>query len=91
MTLPRELSIRDGRLIQQPVREIENYYGEKISYKNVPLSTETFLTGIRGRTIDMTVNVRPANGSVMYHAFRMPRTASTLPRSATSPARPSCA
>jgi len=71
MTLPRELSIRDGRLIQQPVREIENYYGEKISYKNVPLSTETFLTGIRGRTIDMTVNVRPANGSDMYHAFRM--------------------
>ena len=71
MTLPRELSIRDGRLIQQPVREIENYYGEKISYKNVPLSTETFLTGIRGRTIDMTVNVRPANGSGMYHAFRM--------------------
>ena len=71
MTLPRELAIRDGRLIQQPVRELENYYGEKISYKNVPLSTETFLTGIRGRTIDMTVNVRPANGSVMYHAFRM--------------------
>ena len=81
MTLPRELSIRDGRLIQQPVREIENYYGEKISYKNVPLSTETFLTGIRGRTIDMTVNVRPAN----------PRTASTSPRSASSPTRASCA
>ncbi|MBQ2561475.1 MAG: hypothetical protein II565_12975, partial [Fibrobacter sp.] len=48
---------------------VDNYHGEKISYKNVPLSTETFLTGIRGRTIDMTVNVRPANGSVMYHAF----------------------
>ena len=71
MTVPRELRVRDGRLIQQPVRELSNYYGEKISYKNVPLSTETILTGIRGRVIDMTVNVRPANGSVMYHAFRM--------------------
>ena len=71
MTIPRELRVRDGRLIQQPVRELKNYYGEKISYKNVPLSTETILTGIRGRVIDMTVNVRPANGSVMYHAFRM--------------------
>ena len=71
MTVPRELSVRDGRLIQVPVRELSRYYGEKISYKNVPLSTETILTGIRGRVIDMTVNVRPANGSVMYHAFRM--------------------
>ena len=71
MTIPRELNVRDGRLIQQPVRELKNYYGEKISYRNVPLSTETILTGIRGRVIDMTVNVRPANGSVMYHAFKM--------------------
>ncbi len=71
MTLPRELSIRDGRLIQQPVRELANYYGEKIIYKNVPLSTETFLTGIRGRVIDLTVDVRPADGSTMYRAFRL--------------------
>ena len=71
MTIPRELSIRDGRLIQQPVRELENYHGEKISYKNVPLSTETFLTGVRGRVIDMTVDVRPANGSTMYRSFRI--------------------
>ena len=71
MTLPRELSVRDGRLIQQPVRELANYYGEKISYRNVPLSTETILTGIRGRVIDLTVNVRPANGSTMYRSFRL--------------------
>ena len=71
MTLPRELSIRDGRLIQQPVRELANYYGERISYKNVSLSTETFLTGVRGRVLDMTVNVRPASGSTMYRWFRL--------------------
>ena len=71
MTLPRELAVRDGRLIQVPVRELENYYGEKISYRNVPLSTETILAGIKGRTLDMTVNVRPANGSSMYRSFRI--------------------
>ena len=54
-----------------PVRELENYYGEKISYRNVPLSTETILAGIKGRTLDMTVNVRPANGSSMYRSFRI--------------------
>ncbi len=71
MTLPRELSVRDGRLIQAPVRELENYHGERISYKNVPLSNETFLTGIRGRTIDMTVSVRPSNPANMYRWFRI--------------------
>ena len=71
MTLPRELSIRDGRLIQQPVRELKNYYGQKISYRKVPLfSTETHLTGIRGRTIDLTVKVRPA-GKLMYRWFKL--------------------
>ena len=33
-SLPRELSIRHGRLIQQPVREIESLYGEKIEKTN---------------------------------------------------------
>ncbi len=71
MTIPRELSIRDGRLIQNPVRELANYYGQKISYRNVPLSAETNLVGVRGRVIDLTVTVRPANGSQMYRSFRL--------------------
>ena len=53
------------------MRELANYYGEKIVYRNVPLSSETFLTGIRGRVIDLTVDVRPADGSTMYRSFRM--------------------
>ena len=71
MTIPRELSVREGRLIQQPVRELKNYYGERIAYKNVPLSMETNLAGVRGRTIDLTVTVRPANGSLMYRSFKL--------------------
>ena len=31
MTIPRELSIRDGRIYQNPVRELEKYRGEKRS------------------------------------------------------------
>ena len=34
MTLPRELSIRGGRLYQNPVRELEKYRGVKIDYYN---------------------------------------------------------
>ncbi len=33
MTFPRELKIENGKLIQTPVREIENFYGKKIDGK----------------------------------------------------------
>lgn len=70
MTLPRELSIRDGRLIQVPVRELENYRGHKVSYRNVMVRQEMNLAGVKGRILDMTITVRPA-GNVLYHAFRL--------------------
>lgn len=55
MTFPRELSIRNGRVCQNPVREIERYYGEKVSYENQRVFEETSLAGISGRVLDMTV------------------------------------
>ncbi len=69
MTLPRELSIRDGRLVQNPVRELEAYHGHRAAYSDVLVTGETNLPGVSGRVLDMTVTVRPAGG--MYHAFRL--------------------
>jgi len=71
MTLPRELHIKDGRLYQLPVRELEAYRTIKTSYKNVLVIGETTLQGINGRFIDMTVTVRPGNESSMYRWFRI--------------------
>jgi beta-fructofuranosidase len=71
MTLPRELSIRNGRLCQNPVRELENYRGIRIDYHNVLINGETTLRGISGRCLDMTVTVRPGNESSMYTNFRL--------------------
>ena len=71
MTLPRELSIRDGRLYQTPVRELEQYRGVKIDYYNVLINGETSLRGITGRYLDMTVTVRPGNESSPYKWFRL--------------------
>jgi beta-fructofuranosidase len=71
MTLPRELSIRDGRLCQNPVREIEEYRGLKIDYYNVHISNETSLYGINGNCIDMTVTIKPGNEDHMYKWFRI--------------------
>ena len=63
MILPRELSLREGRLIQNPVREIERYRRSPVRYQAVPVEGEARLEGIRGRTLDMTLSVRPADGA----------------------------
>lgn len=71
MTIPRELHIKDGRLFQNPVRELENYRTIKTAYKNVLISGESTLPGISGRYIDMTITIRPGNESVMYKWFKI--------------------
>ncbi len=71
MTLPRELHVKDGRLIQNPVREIEQHRSVKVKYQNVMISNETNLQGISGRFLDMTVTVRPGNKNNMYRYFRI--------------------
>lgn len=70
MTLPRELNIKNGRLIQNPVRELENYRVNPVVHKNVPVSRETVLEGINGRILDMTVAVRPGDEKG-YRKFKM--------------------
>ena len=71
MILPRELRVRDGRLIQNPVRELEAFRSVRISYQNVMISQETNLQGISGRFLDMTVRVRPGSKYSMYRYFRI--------------------
>ena len=71
MTVPRELHIRDGRLIQNPVRELERYRGVRIDYHDVQIGSETTLHGVSGRCLDMTVTVRPGGGHDMYHWFKL--------------------
>ncbi|MBR2067544.1 MAG: glycoside hydrolase family 32 protein [Solobacterium sp.] len=57
MTLPRELSIRNGRLYQQPVREIEGYRTNKVSYEDVEITYECELRGVEGRSLDLNIDL----------------------------------
>jgi len=70
MTLPRELSVKDGRLYQNPVRELEGCRRRRVTHHNIPVSGEVNLPGVQGRTLDMTVTVRPM-GNEMYRWFRI--------------------
>ena len=71
MTLPRELHVKNGRLYQLPVRELEACRGVRIDYRNVMVNGETTLRGIGGRYLDMRVTVRPGNENNMYKWFRL--------------------
>ncbi|MGM9660911.1 MAG: glycoside hydrolase family 32 protein [Faecousia sp.] len=59
MTVPRELTIRDGRLLQTPVRELEGYRCNKVEYKSITIQEETALPGISGRVLDMVLEITP--------------------------------
>jgi beta-fructofuranosidase len=71
MSLPRELSIRNGRLYQQPVRELSLYRGKKVEYHDVHLSGETVLEGIEGRVVELDIRIRPEDAANPYHKFSL--------------------
>ncbi len=57
-TVPRELSVRDGRLIQSPARELENYRGEVRVFHGLTLQGRRTLPGVEGRCLDMVLRIR---------------------------------
>lgn len=69
MVTPRELSIKDGKLIQTPVRELANAHTGRVAH-SVALSGEAQLPGVEGRILDMTVSVKPGtNGYDTFSIF----------------------
>ena len=69
MTLPRELSVKNGRLYQRPVRELEELRGEEVRHENVTFTDVIRLKGVEGRKVDMELTIRPADVSNIYRKF----------------------
>jgi len=70
MTLPRELSVKNGRLYQNPVRELERCRTRGVLHSNIPVCGEVNLPGVQGRMLDLTLTIRPT-GSEPYRWFRV--------------------
>ena len=65
MSLPRELSIKDGRLYQRPLRELEALRGEMVEYRDVEIENGAVtLPGVEGRTVDLEIEIEPAEGEL---------------------------
>lgn len=62
MTLPRELRVRDGKLLQVPVRELEAYRSAGRFWAAAPLEGRMELPGVSGRTLDLSLRLRPQKG-----------------------------
>ena len=71
MSLPRELSLKNGRLYQQPIRELSQYRSRKTEYKEVLLDGEKTLEGIAGRVAELDIRLRPVDADNPYRKFTM--------------------
>jgi beta-fructofuranosidase len=57
MTFPRELELNGNKLVQKPVKEIENYYSDNVEYQKYVLSGTMQLEGISGRELDIQIDI----------------------------------
>ena len=69
MTIPRELSVRNGRLYQYPIRELDQIRRNPIHFENVYVSGEMELEGVRGRMVDLEIELRSADPEQIYEKF----------------------
>ena len=71
MSIPRELSIREGRLCQRPIREFDALRRDPVEYLDVPVEGEITLPGIEGRVVDLNLRIRPENPEEGYRRFEI--------------------
>ena len=72
MTIPREITIRDGKLYQKPLRELEALRTDPVCYKDVLVEdAEISLPGIEGRLVDLELEIEPADDNDVYKKFAM--------------------
>ena len=71
MSLPRELSVKDGRLWQKPLRELEDYRTGEVSVRGMEVSGESVIENVRGRTIDMELTIRRCEDKENFDRFSL--------------------
>ena len=70
MSFPRELHVKDGRLFQTPIQEIEGLRRDEVIHRDVLIEDgEISLPGLSGRLVDMEIEVEPAEAGKEYSRF----------------------
>ena len=76
MSVPRELYLKNGRLSQRPVREIESLWQDTICHEQASIQEEQTLPGIQGRLMDLTVRLHPESSACRRFTLRLAQDAS---------------
>lgn len=72
MSLPRELSVKNGRLYQTPIKELDTMRKNRVEYNDVVIDNDTItLDRVEGRTIDMELVIRPEDKENVYKKFAL--------------------
>ena len=72
MCIPRELSVKDGILYQQPIRELSEYRKDSVFYENLLIrDREIRLEGISGRLLDLEVELEAEDPDLLYRKFEI--------------------
>lgn len=71
MSVPRELFIKNGRLCQRPIRELDMLRKGCARYEHVDCSQEVRLPEVKGRSLDLDICLRAANEQEGYRSFAM--------------------
>ncbi len=71
MSIPREISLKNGRLMQEPIAELKQHRRDKISYENVLIDGTLRLDGIEGRYADIEVELSAADAEHIYHSVEL--------------------
>lgn len=69
MSIPRELYIQNNRLCQRPLREIEQLRRNEVSYQQVVFKDSLTLDGIKGRKIDMELELSSKDKNLSDRKF----------------------
>ncbi len=69
MSIPRELSVKNGRLYQWPIRELDRMRSNKTEHRNISFSGTISLDGVKGRRVDMELALRPGDEENLYRKF----------------------
>lgn len=71
MSIPREISVKDGKLYQRPIRELDDMRSNKAWHNNAELDGIKKFSDIHGRMCDITLKITPKDPEHLYQRFAM--------------------
>jgi beta-fructofuranosidase len=63
-TLPRELSLKENHIYQSPIKELENYRQNGISYANKVINNSLILPNVSGTKLELDLQLEIGNAKV---------------------------